>query len=254
MPNGVALPYQNLATPLASIFSILGNISDAYKYNDKGSATENVGSAMKGYLNSELDQSFLSGISNLYDGISGYTSFPDLVSKLAANAVPIPAAWSQTKDIVFPERYDANSFNELVKNKLGVTGDFFGTGLTTPLQPKLDAFGNQVKADLMYGALPQLLNSKTDDPVLNFLLDSDVNVSKPTKGNKIKGRNGDERPITDEEYTNFVKESGAKSYDALKIKIESGYFDRFKTKKEKQDAVNSIVKKIRAGEKSSIRY
>jgi len=254
MPNGVALPYQNLATPLASIFSMLGNLSDAYKYNDTGDNSTNIADATFGFMKSELDQSFLSGISNLYDGMTGYTPKEKVLSNLAISAIPIPAAWSQTKDILFPERYDAKTFNEQLKNKLGITGDFFGTGLTEPLQPKLDAFGNKVKSDLIYGLTPPLLNSKTDDPVLNFMLENNIGIAKPNMGNKIKGRGGQERPMTKEEYTNFVKTTGEKVYDALQPKIESGYFDKFDTKKEKQDAINSIIKKIRADEKSNIRY
>ena len=196
----------------------------------------------------------LTGISNLYDGLTGYTPKEQVLSNLVASSIPVPAAWSQTKDILFPERYDAKTFNEIIKNKLGITGDFFGTGLTTPMQPKLDAFGNQVKSDLIYGLTPPLMNSKTDDPVLNFMLDNNIGVAKPNMGNKIKGRGSEERPMTKEEYTQFVQDSGTKVYDYLQTRIDSGYFDKFNTKEEKQKAVNSIIKKIRADEKAKLRY
>jgi hypothetical protein len=254
MPNGVALPYQNLALPLASILSILGNVSDAYKYKDSESSTEKALSGLFGYMRSEMDQSFLTGISNLYDGLTGYTPPGQVISNLAANSVPIPAAWSQTKDIIFPERYVAKDFNSIIKNKLGITDDFFNTGLTTPLEPNLNAFGEQKKADLIYGLTPPLLNSKNDDPVLNFMLDTGINIGKPNMGNKIKGRRGEERVLTPEEYTSFVKDSGQKIYDELSRKVQNGYFDRYKTKEDKRKAVDSIVKAIRSREKDKINY
>lgn len=254
MPGGIALPYQQLALPLSSILSVLGNISDGVKYSDSGSQTDQVAEGFKGFMRSELDQSFLSGISNLYDGLTGYTPFTQVMSNLAASAVPVPAAWSQTKDVLFPERYNAKTFNEVIKNKLGITGDFFGTGLTKPLQPSLDAFGNQKKADLIYGLTPPVLNSKNNDPVLNFMLDNNVNIGKPNMGNKIQGRGGEERPMTPEEFTKFSQEAGAKIYDELKTKTQNGYFNRYKTADEKQKAVSKIVKDIRARTKDKIKY
>lgn len=253
MPNGVALPYLNLG-PVSGALSLLGNISDAYKYNDTGSSTENLMNAAFGYLRSEKDQSFLKGISDIYDGAFGYTTKTQMAYNMVISGIPIPAAWEQTKDIVFPERYDPKGFSETIKDKLGITGDFFGTGATTPLQPRLDAFGNQVKADLIYGLTPPILNSKTDDPVYNFMLKENIGIAKPTMGNKIQGRNGQSRPMTGAEYTTFVKESGQKMYDALQPRVASGYFDKFKTKEEKQKAVDSIIKDIRAREKAKIRF
>ncbi len=255
MPNGVALPYQNLISPLSSILSVLGNVSDAIKYKtDKSTVSDAMVGGFFKYMRSEIDQSFLSGISNLYDGLTGYKPGKQVISELAANAIPVPAAWTQTKDILFPERYVAKDFNAIIKNKLGITGDFFGTGLTEPLQPNLNAFGDQVKADLIYGLTPPLLNSKTDDPVLKFMLDNGISVGKPQQATKISGRRDEKREITPEEYTTYVKNSGAKVYDALKNKIESGYFNRFKTEEAKKDAMDKIVREIRDREKRKITY
>lgn len=254
MPNGVALPYQQLILPLASILSVLGNISDAVKYKTSNSTSGQMIDGMFGYMRSELDQSFLTGISNLYDGLTGYTPKEQVLANLAANAIPIPAIWTQGKDVIFPERYNAKTFNEIIKNKLGITGDFFGTGLTKPLQPTIDTFGNQTKADLIYGLTPPILNSKVNDPVLNFMLDNNISVGKPNMGNKIQGTGNKTRPMTTEEYTTFAQASGSKMYDELKSKIESGFFDKYKTAEDKKKAMNVIVKDVRLKEKSKISY
>lgn len=253
MPNGIALPYMNLG-PLTPIFLALGNLADAYKFNDTGDNTTNALEAFKGFMRSELDQSFISGISNIIDGVTGYKPMGQMLSELAIGTIPVPAAWSQTKDILFPERYDARAFNEVLRNKLGMTGDFFGTGITEPLQPKLNAFGEQVKADLIYGLTPPVLNAKTDDPVLNFMLKEGIGIAKPNRGANIKGRGDEERKMTPQEYTDFVKVTGESIYEALQPRVESGYFDKFDTKKEKQKAIDSIIKDIRAREKARIRY
>ena len=253
MPNGVALPYQVLGGPFQIIFSALGNMSDAVKYNKTDSIPDEVSVAMKKMLKSQLDQSFFSGISNLMDGITGYTTPEQMRANLLISFIPIPNAWTQTKNVIFPERYEPHGFNETIRNKLGMTGDFFGTGLTKPLQPALNAFGEQKKADLIYGLTPPLMNAKTDDKVLNYLVENNISFGKPQKSQTIKvGKK--EREMTPEEYTKYVQKSGSRIYDELNQKISSGYFNRFKTTKEKKDALDSIVKRIRAQEKDKIHY
>lgn len=255
MPNGVALPYQQLALPLSSVLSILGNINDAIKYSkDDLALTDKFFEGMKGFVRSELDQSFLSGLSSLYEGLYGYKTYKQVISEFAANAVPIPAAWTQTKDIIFPERYEAKTFNEQIKNKLGITGDFFGSGLTEPLQPRLDAFGDQQKADLVWGLTPPILNSTKNDPVLEFMKEKGVFIGKPQKSTKVKNRQGESRKITPEEYTKYVEESGKDIYEELKRKVESGYFDRFDTKEEIDKEIQKISKEAKAKQKKKIDY
>lgn len=252
MPDGTALPYQNLTGPISSVLSVLGNISDAVKYKtDKKTVSGAMTEGFFKYMNSELDQSFLSGMSNLYDGLTGYTPKEQVIANFVANAIPIPALWTQSKDILFPERYNAKKFNEVIRNKLGITGEVFGL---PALQPNLNAFGEQVKADLIYGLTPPILNSKKDDPVLNFMLDNGISIGRPQAATKISGRRGEKRELTPEEYTTYAKNSGAKVYDELKRKIESGYFNRFKTEAEKKSEMDKIVTEIRNKEKEKIRY
>lgn len=244
LPGGVVLPYQNLG-PLSGVLSMLGNMSDAAKYNneDDAAVTEIFASGIGNFMRGELDQSFLSGLSGVVDLAYGFKTLDDFVAETAASAIPIPAAWTQTKDIVFQDRFEANNFLEQMQNKVGITAG---------LEPKLNAFGEQYGSDLIWGLTPTLMN--TDDPVLNWMTENEVFIGKPSKGAKIKNRAGDEREMTPEEYTTFLEATGSKVYKELEQKISSGSFNRFKTEEEKRAAVQKIVAEIRDKEKRHITY
>lgn len=245
LPGGVVLPYQYLG-PLAGILTIMGNLGDGVRYNndDNVTLTQKVGDGIRAIMQSQLDQSFLSGLSNINDMINGYQSFEDTVKSFAANTlVPIPAAWSQTKDIIFPERFEADTFWEHVQNKVGLTGN---------LQPKLDTFGNQMSADLIWGLTPKLLN--TEDPVLNWMQENDIFIGKPNKKQTIKDkRTGEKREMTAEEYTQFLSETGQAIYNKMEQVINSGTLDS-KDQDKKKAAVQKIVSDIRAREKGGITF
>lgn len=246
LPGGVVLPYQYLG-PLAGILTIMGNLGDGVRYNndDEATLTTRVGEGIRAIMQSQLDQSFLSGLSNINDMINGYQSFEDTVKDFAATTlIPVPAAWSQTKDILFPERFEANTFWEKIQNKVGITGG---------LEPKLDTFGQQMSADLIWGLTPQLLN--TDDPVLNWMQENSVFIGKPNKKQTIKDpRTGEKREMTEEEYTKFLSESGQAVYAKMEQLIKSGALDRYKTTEEKKKVVQQIVSDIRAREKGGISF
>ena len=179
LPGGVVLPYMFLG-PLAGVFSVLGNISDGIKYNndDDKAIAELLGEGLRAIMQTELDQSFMAGLSNINDLINGYKSFNESVADLASNTlIPVPAVWTQTKDIIFPERFESNTFWENIQNKIGITGG---------LQPRLDTFGQQVGSDLIWGLTPKVMN--TNDPVINWMDDNDVFVGKPNRKQTITQR------------------------------------------------------------------
>lgn len=253
LPSGVSLPYQNTLISISSILSVLGNINDAMKYGkSKQTNTELALNGFVNFLRSEIDQSFMQGISNIYDMAFGYTPKAEGLANLATNLIPIPNAWVQTKDIIYPDRYEAKTFNEQIRNKLGITGDFFG--LVEPLQPKLNVFGGQVKADLIYNLTPSVFNRITDDPVLNFMKEKDVFIGKPNKSQTITGRKGQVREMTPVEYTQYVERSGEKIYNKLNSRISSGYFNRFKTKEDIKREVEKIKNEIREQEKRKFKF
>lgn len=244
LPGGVVLPYQFLG-PLAGIFSVLGNINDGIKYNNEDDVkiAEKIGEGLRAILQSELDQSMMAGLSAMGDLINGYKSFNETIADFVSNtAIPIPAAWTQPKDILFPERFEARTFWEKIQNKLGVTGG---------LEPNLDVFGKQKSADLIWGLTPKVLN--TADPVLNWMDENAVFVSKPNRKQTIKGRKDEKRDMTPEEYTQFVQDSGEEIYEKMERKIKSGSFDRM-SKEKQESAVNKIQRDARAKAKRKIKF
>jgi len=241
----VHLPYMFLG-PLAGVLSIAGNISDGIKYNNDDDATtsEKFGEMLRAMMQTELDQSFLSGISNIVDTIYGYKPLSESMAHFAANAlVPIPAAWTQTKDIIMPNRFESNNLLQQIQNKVGVT---YG------LEPKLDTFGKQVGADLIWGLTPKMV--VTNDPVFNFMQDSNVFIGKPNRSQKIKNRRtGEERKMTPEEYTVFVQTQGEEIYERMERAIKAGRFDRL-SEEQKEKAVSKITREARARAKSIIKF
>jgi hypothetical protein len=254
LPDGTAIPYDNALGPLKLILSIAGNINDGIKYrSDKEDLTTKVTNGFIGFTKSELDQSFLSGITSVIDTLSGNKSPTSELYTVLTNAIPIPALYTQAKDTLFPERYVTNSFSDTLRMKLGLTGNIFGPG--TALQPKTDALGTPVKADLIYGTLPPVGNEDmNNDPVYRFMADNAVFVSKPATTLTIAGRNNQTRPITTAEYTQFVQQSGAAIYAKINEDIASGAFDKYTNKTELQKAVTSIATSIRSTYKSKIKY
>jgi hypothetical protein len=127
-------------------------------------------------------------------------------------------------------------------NKLGLTGS---------LEPKLDVFGEQVSADLIWGLTPKLLN--TNDPVLSWMSDNNVFVGRPNRSQQISGRRGEKRDMTPEEYTVFLESSGKEIYRELERKIRSGRFNRM-SQEDKEKAVQSIVRQAREDAKDKIKF
>jgi len=243
VPGVGYLPYQNTLLPIASILSALGNISDAYKYGAEDmTITDGAFDGLKGFLRSELDQSFLTGISNIYDFVYGYTTGGQFVSKMVANAIPIPAAWTQLKDVIAPQRYEARTLSEQISAKLGSPVDIFSG---QNLEPKLDAFGDQVKADIIYGLLPPWGTSVENDPVLEFFKAEGVSIGKPQISTKVDTEDGGKRELTPQEYTTYVSESGKLIYDELEDRVKSGDFKGL-TKDEIKSEISKVVRRHRS--------
>lgn len=241
----VYLPYQNLG-PLSGILSAAGNIADKIKYDnaDDTAIMEQFGEGIKSFMESQLDQSFLSGIADFYDMVFGFKSFGDFVEERVASGLPIPAIWTQSADIVNPTVVETNTFFENIQRKLGLKGN---------LEPRLDAFGKEVSSDLIWGLTPSFLN--TNDPVLTWMVDTGISVGKPQKSTKIKSPSGkEEREMTPEEYTEYVRNTGEKLYDKIERKVRTGGFKRFKTKEAIQKEVDKIVTEIREQEKKRFSY
>lgn len=247
-PNSIKIgdtwvPYTYFG-PLAGIFAMAGNIHDKIVY-DK-SPTKDLGSlianGMVGWTQTQLDQSFLSGVADVFDVMTGGIAPSKYLTNLGAGLVPIPALYSQTKDMIFRQQYETRSIQEKIMLKLGLTAD---------LEPRLSALGEPQKADLIYGITPSGVKS---DPVYDFLNKNQIIVSKPKITQRYtnpKDRYGEKIQLNEQEYTQYVQSSGTQIYERLRDMVPSL---EFLPDDEKKKAVEKLVDDIRERERNQIFY
>ena len=125
-----------------------------------------------------------------------------------------------------------------------MTGDVFGLD---PLQPKLDAFGEPLTSDLIYGVTP---SKAKGDKVDNFLTANDVVVTKPLRSTQYTIPGTDQkRELTDKEYTQYIQESGKRIYEEINASIDSL---SGASREEKKKGIQSIVDDIRSDVRDEI--
>lgn len=262
-PNSIKIgdtwvPYTFLG-PISGLFSIAGNVHDKFKYdnnsNDKSFATM-LGNGLVGWTQTQLSNSFLSGISDLIDVVNGGKDPIDWLTKTATGLVPIPAALTQFKDIglnatanltgdeTFKQQYQTKGIIDAIRVKLGLTGDVLGMN---KLQPKLDMFGEPMTSDLIFGITPSKDKGAAAE-VDNFLINHDSYVTIPLKGNKYTNSDGKDVKLSAAEYTKYIRESGKQIYASLSDSIRSGEFDGMSNaeiRAEIQSISNSIRSDVR---------
>lgn len=221
-PNSIKIgdtwiPYTYLG-PLGGILSMAGNVADKKKYdNSKEGSTiaKSIGLGLVGFAQTQLDQSFLSGVADLFDVLVGKKDPVDYLNRLGAGLVPIPAAYSQTKDMIFRQQYETKDIVSALRQKLGLTGNAFGLD---PLNIRQDAFGNPMRNDLIFGITP---SRETKDQVDNFLISNDIILSLPSKTTKYTNplKKGETVQLTADEYQEYVKTSGEQIYQKLNASL-----------------------------------
>lgn len=242
-PNSIKVgdmwvPYSYLG-PLAGILSMAGNVYDKTHYDQapNKSLTDLMTKGMVGWAQSQLNQSFLSGVADLLDVLSGDQSPKTYFTNFASGLIPIPAAYSQTKDMIFRQQYETSGLVQQIRNKLGLTGDAFGLD---PLQPRLNAFGEPLTSDLIYGITP---SKAKGDKVDNFLISNDIVVTKPLRSTQYTIPGTDQkRELTEKEYTRYVQETGKRIYEEIDASTDSltGL-----SQEEKRREIQNIVGDIR---------
>jgi len=260
-PNSIKIgnywvPYTYLG-PIAGIFALAGNIHDKVTYDDKpGTEIQDlISHGIKGWMSTQLDNSFLSGLRDLIDALSNKANGERYLTNLAANIVPVPQAYTQTLDISknligwatgddsFKQQYEARDLVSKIRVKLGLTGDV--GGLFDSLNPRLDMFGKPMTADLIYGITPSEDKSESM-AVDSFLIANDVVISIPVFTTKYTSPSGEERAMTEKEYNLYVKTSGREINKTLK-NIAPGLegMPKEEVKKQVSKVVSDIRKRVR---------
>jgi hypothetical protein len=229
------IPYTNLG-PLAGIFSMAGNIHDKTVYDKAPNKTllDLLGKGTVGWVQTEMNTSFLSGVANLFEAITGGIAPDKYLKDLTVGVVGslfAPAIYTQTQQMINPEKFNADTIAERLKLKLGLTGD---------LEPTLNVFGEQKKADLIAGLSPSKIQN---DPVVKMLNDAQVIISQPNKQTSYSIPFSDEKKVlSPKEYTQYIEEAGSEIYKQLNDNLD--YLNTLNDD-DRNKEVQKIVRKIR---------
>lgn len=229
-PNSIKIgntwiPYTYLG-PIGGIFALGGNIHDKVVYDNKPNSEvyELVGHGIKGWMSTQLDSSFLSGLRDLIDALSSTGNGEKYLANLAANVTPIPQAWTQTlemtKNVIgsvtgddsLKYQYETRNIIDKLRVKLGLTGDI---GIADALNPRIDMFGEPMKGDLIWGITPSE-DRREAMAVDDFLISNDIVVSMPVYTREYVTPTGEKRALSEDEFNKYVKTSGREIYRTLK--------------------------------------
>jgi D-Tyr-tRNAtyr deacylase len=177
--------------PLSGVLAAAGSIGDSLKYgkSDDGVMDKAAGGVF-GFAKNLLSNSFLQGVSDLFDVMSGRLDYKKYARDMAASLVPIPAMWTQTVTAIDGRSFDTQTLGEAVQYKLGITKD---------LTPRLNALGEEIRSDFIYGLTP----SSERENLSKEFEKRDVVVNVPAKSTKL----GD-REMTREELFRYTKIRG----------------------------------------------
>lgn len=237
-PNSVKIgdiwyPYQNWG-PASIPMTLVGNFHDSLEYGnlDQKNLFERTTYAVEGSVNSILNMSFLSGLSDLMSSLQ-YQD-PSYVKRYIAGqlTIPVPALYKQINKIFDPTNYEANTIKEQIMLQLGITSG---------LKPKLNVFGDKITRDPISGLTPI---KESDDPLYKFLAKESLWVSVPGKATLIRDqKTGEKRQMTPDEYYNYVKLSGPAIKNELNIRLPM--LQSMKDHDQQQKLIDDLVTKQR---------
>lgn len=214
------IPYSYLG-PLAGILSMAGNIYDktTFDKDPDGNHSRLIEKGIIGFLQSQLHHSFLKGISDLLGAVSDPTKADNYISNFGAELIPIPKAITGTESIINGAmgnqyQYQTQSIVDKIRASLGLTGSI---GDMPALVPRMNAFGEPLKSDLIYGITPSVSKA---DAVDSFLIANDIVISIPARNAQYTDPlTGGKRKLSNDEYEAYLKESGQQIYENLQQMI-----------------------------------
>ena len=204
-------PYQNWG-PMAIPMTLVGNYFDAQKYGNmsEDDLFSRAGLAAFGSVSSIVDMSFLSGVGDLFTAISN----PDQAESYLKNFIaqqassPVPNLFKQTARYFDPTVYETKTIKEKIYSNLRITSG---------LKPKLNVFGQPIVGE----ALTQLQPVKeTSDQLIRYLAEQQIYITVPSKATKVRNAAGDKVEMTEDQYYEYVKQSGQKMHQVLSERLE----------------------------------
>lgn len=227
--------------PFAIPMALVGNLFDGYEYEDMKEEGWQAQSAyaVAGSINSILDISFLQNVSDLFswirDPAMNKTYLENFLAQQATS--PIPNFFKQIARWQDPGQYEAKGVWERIKYNLRITSG---------LKPALNVWGEQKVGEALTGIQPSNI---TDDETLKYLVDNELFISIPSKATVLDlGR--DKRPMTEDEYYEYVKQSGPEIKRRISQRLE--YIKRLPDDEERQKYIESIVEDVRTDVKNDL--
>lgn len=261
-PNSIKIgdtwvPYLFLG-PLGGIFAMAGNVHDSVVYDDKPDShiVDLIGHGVTGWMRTQLDNSFLSGLSDLLEAVGPGGNPKKYVTELGMNLIPIPQLYTQTMDIsknllsyatgdeALRQQYETRTITDKLRRRLGLTGDMFG--IADELNPRLDQFGQPMTSDLIWGISPSV-DKRDAMGVDNFLINNEVVVSLPvyTREYSVPGTK-EKRQLTEEEFNKYVERSGKEIYRTLNSMLPTlEGLPKEQAQKQVKSIVDGVRKRVR---------
>jgi len=193
------VPY-SLTTPLGATLSAIGSVSDSAKYNNLDDQTmwDKVSTASLSTMQFMLDQSFLSGISDIFEVLNGDKNLSDFGINFAYSRVPVPWIISQPVSAITWETVNTRNLWDKMMEKIYPEEH-------TSWVSKITALGDEKKRDLIYWATPSKINN---DWVLKLLIDKETIVAVPSKKKSYIMEDEVRRPLTEVEYKDYITRRG----------------------------------------------
>lgn len=261
-PNSIKIgdtwvPYLFLG-PIGGIFAMAGNIHDSVVYDNKPDShiLDLVGHGVTGWMRTQLDNSFLSGLSDLLDAVGPGGNPRKYVTNLGLNLLPIPQAWSQTVDMSkgaisyatgdeeLRYQYETRTMVDKIRRKLGLTGDVFG--IFDELNPRYDQFGRPMTSDLIWGISPSV-DKRDAMGVDSFLINNEIVVAMPvfTREYSVPGSQ-EKRKLSAEEFSEYARKSGEEIYRTLNQMLPTlESLPKEQAQKQVKSVVDGIRKRVR---------
>lgn len=203
------VPYQNWGGPFAVAMTLVGNYHDYTAYEkQQENALRRLSATTLGAVSSILDISFLSGLSDLVDSVNNRD--PKFLERFVANQVTsgIPNTFKQIARMFNPTQYEASSLLEQIQSS---------SRITAGLKPRLNVWGEPISGDRLSGLWA---TKPPSDPLKDALAERGIFISFPGKTATILPRNADRRTMTDDEFYEYVKESGRRIHEDLASRLD----------------------------------
>lgn len=234
--------YSYIYTPLGLGLSIVGNMTDSYRYNElsQKDAFTRAGYAISRVGSTIFSQSFLSGLSNLFRALSGQPgdTIASVKQTLSSTfgSFTTPTLVRDIERLFDNTRYQTESIlGDLLRNTP------FSAAIN---KPALNAFGEPV-------TMPsnRFISVASDDPAWRFIVDNQLRLPVPGKYSQVSDGEGGKRRITPDEYYRFLRESGTR----LKTAVIDNMADwRTLDHDEAQKRLNAEAQRIREDVKGEL--